>query len=406
VKIFENIKEDEKIIVYGAGVIAKALIQIICACPEILKRTVGCAVTYVNQNETEIEGIPVYVATDILEKHPDAYVIIAVREMYKKAVIGTLEELHIKRYSDINMAECIEALECQWINKYSNERNVSAFLEHKQWLNDEDYLMFLSKQMYNGKLDFEVNLVDHCNLNCQCCNHFSPLAEKYFLDCVQYERDLKRISELFGGRIGTLTLVGGEPLLHPEIVKIMQISRRILCSAEISIISNGLLLGKMEEEFWKKCKEWDIHIVLTKYPINFNYEELEEKALIEGVALSYTYASQEIKTTWHLPLKENGDLNPYKNFMKCYHANKCIVLREGRLYTCPICANVHMFNNYFDKNMPEGKENSIDIYEAVSMEQIQHFLSLPIPMCKHCDIYNYTYDIPWQTSKKQLSEWT
>ena len=27
----------------------------------------------------------------------------------------------------------------------------------------------------------EVNLADHCNLNCQCCDHFSPLAKECFL---------------------------------------------------------------------------------------------------------------------------------------------------------------------------------------------------------------------------------
>ena len=31
----------------------------------------------------------------------------------------------------------------------------------------------------------EVNLADHCNLNCQCCDHFSPIAKKTFLDFEQ-----------------------------------------------------------------------------------------------------------------------------------------------------------------------------------------------------------------------------
>ena len=42
----------------------------------------------------------------------------------------------------------------------------------------------------------EVNLADHCNLNCQCCDHFSPLAKPTFLDYDQYVKDLQRLSEL------------------------------------------------------------------------------------------------------------------------------------------------------------------------------------------------------------------
>ena len=52
----------------------------------------------------------------------------------------------------------------------------------------------------------EVNLADHCNLNCQCCDHFSPIAKKTFLDFEQYVRDIHRISELSGGKIGLMKL--------------------------------------------------------------------------------------------------------------------------------------------------------------------------------------------------------
>ena len=46
------------------------------------------------------------------------------------------------------------------------------------------------------KIRFIVDIVDHCNLNCKCCGHFSPLAPKGFLDINTFERDLKRLHEL------------------------------------------------------------------------------------------------------------------------------------------------------------------------------------------------------------------
>ena len=45
----------------------------------------------------------------------------------------------------------------------------------------------------------EVNLADHCNLSCQCCDHFSPLATETFYDFEQYKKDIQRLAKLSGG---------------------------------------------------------------------------------------------------------------------------------------------------------------------------------------------------------------
>lgn len=49
------------------------------------------------------------------------------------------------------------------------------------------------------KIKFEVHITEHCNLNCKYCFHFSPLAKEEYLTLEEYERDLARLSELFGG---------------------------------------------------------------------------------------------------------------------------------------------------------------------------------------------------------------
>ena len=69
------------------------------------------------------------------------------------------------------------------------------------------------------KIRFIVDIVDHCNLNCKCCGHFSPLAPKGFLDINTFERDLKRLHELLYGHIHCFELMGGESLLHPRLYR-------------------------------------------------------------------------------------------------------------------------------------------------------------------------------------------
>ena len=49
----------------------------------------------------------------------------------------------------------------------------------------------------------DIHLVDHCNLNCRGCTHFSPLAQEFYLDLDSYECDLTRLSKLTRGDVVT-----------------------------------------------------------------------------------------------------------------------------------------------------------------------------------------------------------
>jgi sulfatase maturation enzyme AslB (radical SAM superfamily) len=48
-------------------------------------------------------------------------------------------------------------------------------------------------------LRFQIHITDHCNLNCKYCGHYSPVANKKFLDPAVFEKYLQRIQELTGG---------------------------------------------------------------------------------------------------------------------------------------------------------------------------------------------------------------
>lgn len=56
----------------------------------------------------------------------------------------------------------------------------------------------------------ETNVVDHCNLNCKGCAHFSNIYDNNYVDLVDYERDIKLISQKFN--VYYFRILGGEPL--------------------------------------------------------------------------------------------------------------------------------------------------------------------------------------------------
>ena len=102
----------------------------------------------------------------------------------------------------------------------------------------------------NSILHIEIHLTEHCNLKCKYCSHFSAIAKEEYYDVNKYKKDMKRLSKITGGKINVIQLLGGEPLLHPEINKLMNITRFYFPHTTIDIITNGLLLDKMPDSFW------------------------------------------------------------------------------------------------------------------------------------------------------------
>ena len=255
-----------------------------------------------------------------------------------------------------------------------------------------------------------ISIVEHCNLNCWGCDHCAPLAEEYFLGIDEFERDMSRLAELTKdseGAIGTIKLMGGEPLLHPDIQKFTNISRRFFPGSRIEITTNGILLLKQPDSFWKNCRENNITIVATRYPLNIDWDRNKDKAKAENVLFEfYGNSGNELKTSYHIPFDINGTQDTVINFMHCFHANTCRELKHGRLYTCTVVPHAEHFMNVFGIKINECNKDSIDIYDVKNMKEILEFLARPIPFCRYCNVLARTWGHPWQRSKREIGEWT
>ncbi len=264
--------------------------------------------------------------------------------------------------------------------------------------------MKLQKLVPRNDLRFEVHLAEHCNLNCKGCDNFSPLAKKEFADMKELERDCRRLSELFNGKIERLQLLGGEPLLHPQVNEIMRMVRGHFPMGVIQFITNGILLLKKENDFWEACRENDIAIEVTKYPVKFNYNRAEQIAKEHGVRYFYVNP-KAVKTLSKRPMDISGNQPILHNFINCPRANECIVLKHGKLYTCSAAAHAHIINDYFQLGMNLEEENGIDIYKAANCHEIMNFLAHPIPFCRYCGIDFAQTGYVWSQSEKKKEEW-
>lgn len=252
----------------------------------------------------------------------------------------------------------------------------------------------------------EVNITKHCNLNCKGCDHFSPVSPVDNMPVELFERDMQEMARIFGDEQGEFRLLGGEPLLHPQIVDFIQITRKALPQAKIFISTNGTLLKKMTEEFYENCRKLNIAIETTKYPISLDYDELGEWLRSKGVAHSYIGSSEGGRTLWHFPLDFTGSKNPRESYLGCRNANTCWTLEEGRLFTCSIAPNLKVFEQHFQKGIHLTPQDGVDIYTANNAEEVAKALALPMPCCRYCDVKKRTYDHEWGISKKDIKEWS
>lgn len=251
----------------------------------------------------------------------------------------------------------------------------------------------------------EISLVEHCNLNCKYCSHFSPLADKIFANIEATEYGLKLLKNIIGDNLEEIRLLGGEPLLHPQINDFCRMVRSYFNNANIDIVTNGILLSKLPSEFWSVCHMNRINIKITKYPIKLNIAEISKVASDYNVKLLFTNRSKLIKLMNHMPLDIEGGQDFSRNFANCY-SSYCTNLKGSILMPCPIVASIEHFNKYFNKNLTLSKEDCLDLSTVTSIKEIEEFLNKPKPFCSYCMRDKITFDLPWEISTKDIKEWT
>jgi hypothetical protein len=246
----------------------------------------------------------------------------------------------------------------------------------------------------------EVHLVDHCNLNCRGCSHFSPIAREWFADLSQYEKDIRRLAELFGN-ISKVRLMGGEPLLHPQIESFIALTRRYFPKADIRVVTNGLLLPTMQDSFWETSRSNSVILDITVYPPLKDREQF----------LRSFVNSKSVKTDIHsisafcALYNEKGDSDVERSFVTCRSSQYCPNLREGRLYVCPVPAYVHYFNEAFGKGVPE--DGWLDIHAgSLSGWDVLALLDKATSACRYCMFGSKaSRTFPWSRSTRSVKDW-
>lgn len=243
-----------------------------------------------------------------------------------------------------------------------------------------------------------IPIVEHCNLKCKGCLHFcNSNQEEFYYDCEEFERDVMRLSELFDN-IEVLILYGGEALLHPKIIRLLEIVRVYLKKTKIEILTNGLLLPTLDENFYQSIKKYDVCIGWSAYPVGKKINMKIEDTLISEKVVYYKNDVQMFYGIFN-PL---GNSNSYYQWKRC-SGRKCHVLRKGYISVCPAPAVEHIINQSFDKQL-DFSTSRLNIYdESIDAEKILYFLEQSHDVCKYC---TSARTFIWERqSKPKLEDW-
>lgn len=251
--------------------------------------------------------------------------------------------------------------------------------------------------MKNALEYLEIGIVEYCNLNCKGCSHFSPLAHKSdFIEVEEYETDIKRMSSLVP-IIYKIRILGGEPLLHPNLNEIINITRQYYPFTEIHVVTNGLLLTTRKDELDTWANK-DIFVDISMYPptqlVKNEIEELLQKKKIK-------YSFTELISEFRKRMDISGNSNIEKAYKQCVVGSNCKYLYKGKLSGCPAPNVVRLFDRFF-KHKLSYSDDMIDIHMTqLSTKEILEKLNRPLQMCRYC---TQPVEIKWENNLHEYKE--
>lgn len=250
----------------------------------------------------------------------------------------------------------------------------------------------------------QIHLTEHCNLNCKGCTHFSPVAKESTIELSKLESTYQKLLPYLERWFCRLELLGGEPLLHPQIEDILLLTRKYYPSFEIRLITNGLLILHMPDSFFRICSENRIIICISAYPVNIDYAAIERRFEEFGVLFRYYGEYEDCKKFRQYKLNPKGIYERDISYQNCKYAGHCFQCRDDSIFPCFISAYAGHLNDYFGTAFQWEQGDYIDLDYPAADDDFQALATKSVPFCRYCNM-EHPSEFPWEQSKKEISEW-
>ena len=251
------------------------------------------------------------------------------------------------------------------------------------------------------KIQIEYYITLNCNLDCIACSSFSPLVKKKtpHIDFEYIKKDFKKLYKVTedGKKISVLVLMGGEPLLHPNINQIIQYFSEL--GVSLRIVTNGILIPAMDDEFFKLVRKYSVEVIVSIYKV-LKYEKVFRT--LNSNNIPYRLYDQQ-GTFGHKYL--HNEKRTY--IMDCWYRHNVHILKDNKIYTCSETAFFNIFDAKF-KGLHKLKitnDDYIDLDDVETFEELMKLRSTSVPpLCYNCD-GSEKNKTEWVRSDGSMEEW-
>lgn len=268
------------------------------------------------------------------------------------------------------------------------------------------------------KVEFYITNV--CNLDCDQCNRFNNFKFRGHQSWSDYESQYQRWGELLD--IKHLVVLGGEPLLNPELISWIKGLNKIWPQG-LQIQTNGTRLNYVQDLYPllipnAVLRNW-IGVSLHNQNDLLKIQQEIEKFLQPPITITYndkilgsniTYKDKNNVTiaVWFQSFFEQsavvsiapGILSlhqsvPEKAHSKCSFVQwKCYHLVRGKFYKCGPAALFPEFDKQFELVLTDDDRKLINDYKPLTLDNYTEYadnffetLDNPLPQCKFCPDY-------------------
>ena len=250
----------------------------------------------------------------------------------------------------------------------------------------------------------ETMITQTCQLSCLGCTNYSDLRHSGYIKWKDGKHDLEQWLERID--IPDFGIMGGEPLINPEVRQWLIGVRELMPDSQIRFTTNGLLLEK----------HWDIIELMhdlgnVSFKITAHTPELLEHVInkimcmyewqpVHEYGIDRLITSNQFRFHVKTPLSFLKTFrNNYENMMPCYSDHKqafdsciqqtCPLLYKGKIYKCStsglLSDTLARFGNpnieHWSQFIPEG------ISPSSSSNKIKEFIEnfgKPNSICAQC----------------------
>lgn len=258
---------------------------------------------------------------------------------------------------------------------------------------------------FNIKSCIEIYIINECNLTCKACNRYNNYDFRGYYTWEGNRDTIRDWSQRITAPL--VTLIGGEPSLHPELELWAEGVAAAWPDSRVMIQTNGIK-PVIELPWWGEVKK-------------------NHKNLGAGIAIHSEQMADKIQEKWQniggkfdahmftpctLIEGHEGfrvhDSEPAAAWEACGMKHSHTIL-DGRLYRCPMVAVLPEFRKQFRVNLTAEQESLLYSYESLgsdcSDDELEEFISsvdTSMPQCSLCPDDATTFKVDFDPARKKF----